>query len=227
METQLWKNIAMVKEEIINKDRPLGIVISGSVARGDFGSRSDVDLYILMEDEHEKTFKTEVIDGRRFEFTYYPLKTLRKEIMEKTENPRALNVFNEAKILYDPKGIAQELVELAKHRYKTFKYPPDKIQWARYAIICMKDKILDDLENNRETFALYDTYSVVNYVLSGLLYLQNIPNRDYRGNLKLVLNNENFDEHLKLLITKVIRSSSTEKVDASLELCDSFLKLSQ
>ena len=35
-EKKLWKNIDMVKEEIINKDRPLGIVISGSVASGDF-----------------------------------------------------------------------------------------------------------------------------------------------------------------------------------------------
>jgi len=67
---------------------------------------SDVDVYVLVENDREKSFKTRMVDGRRFEFTYYPLKILR---------------------------LLQEFVDLAKSRYKSFKYPADKIRWARLA----------------------------------------------------------------------------------------------
>jgi len=65
-----------------------------------YSSGSDIDLYVLVENDREKSFKTRMVDVRRFEFTYYPLKILR---------------------------LLQEFVDLAKSRCEAFKYPADKI----------------------------------------------------------------------------------------------------
>lgn len=223
VDDRLQKKIDVIKDKIVKEESPVAVVISGSVARGDYGNYSDVDLYILVDDSREKSFTTRIIDGRRFEFSYYPIQILKNEILEKIDTPRALNAFYEAKILFDPFGVAKECIELARMRYQTFRYPPEKLEGMIYGVLRIREKMLDALEDGKQLYVMYDVFTVVNYVTRGLLYLHNIPQLDYQGNLRLVLSNDNMDDRLKQLLRDSLLKAPEKRVMASLELCDLFL----
>lgn len=223
IDDRLQKKIDVVKDEIVREESPVAVVISGSVARGNYGSHADVDLYILVDDGSEKSFTTRIIDGRRFELSYYPIQMLKNEIREKIDTPRALNAFHEAKILFDPYGVAKECVELTRRRYQTFRYPPEKLDGMIYGVVRIREKMLDALEDSDQLYLMYEVFTVVNYVTQGLLYLHNIPQLDYRGNLQLVLSNDNIDDRLKQLLRDSLLEAPEKRVKASLDLCDLFL----
>jgi len=90
-----------IAKELSKIDDVKAIILYGSLARGEFTSRSDVDLFILTTDYntqkeiHDKVIELESEIGRNIQPT---IRTLAE--LQKTDTGLLQNIFQEGKILY-------------------------------------------------------------------------------------------------------------------------------
>ncbi len=98
----------------------LAVVLFGSGARGDLTVSSDVDLFIILKSS-EKSFRQRIKDFYRgvgdtledeFGLFLSPVIFTEEEVRE--FRPFYLGVFDEFKVLYDEKGIVQEILATIK-----------------------------------------------------------------------------------------------------------------
>lgn len=105
-------------------DDILGIILYGSLARGEATSRSDIDLLVLITEKkvtikvEEEVIRLEKEIGRTIQPTIRVLKQL-----EKTDSGLIQNIFQEGKILYlrEPVGISSSLL-LEKKPYSIYTF---------------------------------------------------------------------------------------------------------
>jgi predicted nucleotidyltransferase len=104
-ESALQTEIEKLVRRIVSQARPLRIILFGSFARGDFNTSSDLDLCIIVESAEESFERS-----RRFraltrlpELNVEPHVYTAEEFAEMIarENPLALRIVAEGKILYE------------------------------------------------------------------------------------------------------------------------------
>jgi uncharacterized protein len=96
-----------LKERLVEElgDKLDSIILYGSVARGDFGSESDIDLLLIVEDKrlidkvYEIGYGVDIKNNTVTSILIYSSGELRKNI--KLGAPFVKNVISEGKIVYD------------------------------------------------------------------------------------------------------------------------------
>lgn len=176
-----------VVKELKRRSEIRALLLTGSLARGDFTPYSDVEINVIVDKEHEEEFEDEDlwrsrrIRGVFVEISYGSLESWKKRISSQKEDPRCLNQFAEAEILYDSDGVAKSLVNFAtKKKDAQFRYPSRFVRLAEYAVKHNKNKILSDLHRGKELAAAMDADFATGWILRGLAYILNIPNTSGR-----------------------------------------------
>lgn len=98
--------INYIVEKIIREIKPEKIILFGSYAKGDFDSDSDLDLFIIKDDEEPSRAIRRKIDallrGRKFAVDLLVRKPEEVEWNFKARNPFYLyHIFRDGKVLYE------------------------------------------------------------------------------------------------------------------------------
>jgi predicted nucleotidyltransferase len=97
--------LGKIVETIVQRYRPLRIVMFGSYARGDYNAASDLDLFLLVSDaadwlERGLEFKRLVHEDKLpIEAHIYTSREYAR--MREAENPLVLQIESEGKVLYE------------------------------------------------------------------------------------------------------------------------------
>jgi len=116
-------------EYLLKKDYVIGAFVFGSYARGQ-KEHNDIDIVVLTN-QNWRQRESKKIKGVLFEFFYEPVDSIKATLTSEKEINQ-LRWFNEAKIIYDPKGKTKEIVEFSKKILQD-KLVLDKDRW-RYWI---------------------------------------------------------------------------------------------
>ncbi|AIC95764.1 nucleotidyltransferase family protein [Shouchella lehensis] len=117
------KLIEEIINEFSNKAEVIGILLIGSVARGDAHYNSDLDLYILIEGEIKKKFIFEERLDTLVEFKYATLNQIKLNLKS---NHMEMYSFLDGKILLDRKGTLENLIDIAQRKYDLYKVSREK-----------------------------------------------------------------------------------------------------
>jgi len=228
-----YQNIVdQVVEELKHRRGIEAVLLSGSVARGDFTPYSDIEFNVIVSKEDEVKFEEEdlwrsrEIEGVCIEIYYASSESWREEMLSPKDEPRCLGQFSEAKILYDPSGVAEPLVNLARKTYAQFEYPSQYINLARYAVKHNRNKILSRLYQSKELAAAIEADIATSWVLRGLAYLFTIPDTDGSRNIEKILASRRLADEFKRTLVLAIEGNSKERIEASIHLCDLYLQMS-
>ena len=98
--------IQYIVKKIVQEVKPEKIILFGSYARGDFNKSSDLDLFIIKDDEASSRVIRRKIEallrGRRFAVDLLVRKSEEVEWNFKAENPFYLyHIFKYGKVLYE------------------------------------------------------------------------------------------------------------------------------
>jgi predicted nucleotidyltransferase len=102
------KLIKYIVNKIVREVQPAKIILFGSYARGDFDKGSDLDLFIVVEDDREsnrviRRQVDELLWGRRFPVDLLVRKKKDIEWNFRAKNPFYNDIFKEGKVLYEKK----------------------------------------------------------------------------------------------------------------------------
>jgi predicted nucleotidyltransferase len=147
----------IIVESLSGLKEVLAVIVFGSFARGDYGPRSDIDLFIVTENKEIKNAVEDKILGIGIEREIRPVIRSKKEL-EITDPGLFKNVFIEGRILHLKKNIDLPVSLL--------------LSLKPYKIIMFNLKNLGQKEKIRFNSALYGVKKK-NYVYKGILEMYN------------------------------------------------------
>lgn len=98
--------INYIVEKIVREIQPEKIILFGSYAKGDFDQDSDLDLFIIKDDEESSEVTRRKVDallrGRKFAVDLFVRKPEEVEWNFRAQNPFYLyHIFKDGKVLYE------------------------------------------------------------------------------------------------------------------------------
>jgi predicted nucleotidyltransferase len=166
-----------IVQEIVNEVSGeaglLGILLVGSVARGDALPGSDIDLRFLVTTmDNSASFQTEIRRGIVVEKGRWDI----AKAQTKLENdPMHVYPYLDGRILFDPTGAFARLTEEARSRFEKYRTPEDERKNINYWLKSANRKIQAALEVEDILRAAYlsDTQSWV--ILTGVWAVNDKP----------------------------------------------------
>ncbi len=96
----------------------VGVMLTGSLARGDAYSGSDLDVHILLRDGCSREFHAELYHGILVECSYTDEARARSSL---ARDPMHVYSYLDGRILYDPQGRLQALFSAARARFEAYR----------------------------------------------------------------------------------------------------------
>lgn len=127
-----------IAEEMRQHEEILGLLVTGSVARGDALAGSDLDLRCILAPGHSRTFQSEFRQGILVERGYADM----AQAQEKLEtNPMEVYAYLDGQILYDPAAILTQLRAQAQHIFETYRMADQEQRALAYWLLTARLKI--------------------------------------------------------------------------------------
>jgi hypothetical protein len=98
----------------------IGVMLTGSFARGDAYPGSDLDIHLLLRDGCRRDFRAELRQGILVECSYADEAHARSQL---ARDPMHVYSYLDGRILYDPEGRLGALVAAARARFATYRVP--------------------------------------------------------------------------------------------------------
>lgn len=139
------------------KQSVLGIFVTGSFVTGNIGANSDVDVFILHDEDYSQT-KAKYVDNIEFECAYKSYIQFLKDLENK--NSFDITRYAHAKILYDPKDKISDITSKASKIFQ--RGPKEKITDSdKYHLKDMMEDIEDNLENPATLITIMNAFNLV------------------------------------------------------------------
>ncbi|GIN58281.1 DNA polymerase subunit beta [Lederbergia ruris] len=164
--------INKIYDEMIKDDEVIGILIQGSVARGENYQSSDLDIFVLLKDDLKRTFSSEYRRGILVEYKYSNFESALKKC---ETQPSALYNFLDAIILFDKKGTLKYLELLVITLFKQYKTPKSEMQSIAYWLESSHIKIIAAEEAKDMVKACFVLSTTSWKILEGIWAVNNRP----------------------------------------------------
>jgi len=132
----------------------IGVMLTGSLARGDAYPGSDLDVHILLRDGCGRAFHAELRQGILVECSYADETRARSKI---ERDPMHTYAYLDGHILYDPEGRLQALVSAARARFEGYRVSAEETQGIAHWLNSARIKILAARDAGDELRAAYVT----------------------------------------------------------------------
>jgi len=143
----------------------IGILLTGSVARGDALPGSDLDLHILLTPGSNRSFSAEWRQGILVERDYAEVS---KALNKLDSNPMEVYPYLDGRILFDPQGALADLTEQARQRFAAYRVPNDERREIAHWLLSARIKLTAALAANNTLKAAYLSSTVSWPLLQGL-----------------------------------------------------------
>lgn len=164
--------VRTISKDCFAKDEIIGLMLIGSVARGDAYPESDLDLYFLLADGLNKKFHSEVKENILIEYKYADFNQVQLNF---ENNPMEIYSFLDGEILFDKKGFLKHLTQIAQQKYKDYCISDNKIKGISHWLQSSLNKIKAALNVNDELKASYVITTSTWVMLEGVWAINNKP----------------------------------------------------
>ncbi len=114
------KLVAFIVDTLKSDPKVMGVLLTGSRARGDATPGSDVDFWVLLSGVNERRFRSEEQQNFLIELHFRNLVQARDKMRH---HPMELYSHLDGKILYDPEGKLAELRGEAQQLFESYQMP--------------------------------------------------------------------------------------------------------
>ncbi|EJQ50623.1 Uncharacterized protein BWINRASL_02796 [Bacillus mycoides] len=166
------KLVQIILNENLSMYKVNGLMLIGSIARGDAYSESDLDLYVLLENGQKKDFHSEMREGILIEYKYADFNQIQVNFKN---NPMELYSFLEGEILIDKSGELKKLKGMAKYKFENYCVSSDKVRGISHWLHSSLIKIKSALKANDELKASYIVQTSTWALLEGIWAINNKP----------------------------------------------------
>jgi predicted nucleotidyltransferase len=211
----------IAKLKTLSEDKHiLGAYIFGSIARGEFGKNSDIDVKVLVDKSSCLHINHPYIDGVKSDMTFMSyddmVLMLDKQVAKKDRIP----MIAESIVVFDKTGQLQKLKKkysaIKPTKYKNFDYQ-NVIYLAQHFTDCISRNLEDD-----KITALLSMHINLQYLLE-IRY--RTLGRWQVGSKRLFKDIKSFDKPLSVLLEKYLKESDlNRKFDLWLSMRDHILK---
>jgi hypothetical protein len=169
-----------------------GLLLAGSLARGDAARLADIDLYLLLRVGSRRPSRAEMRDGILVEWHYADRARTQTKL---TTNPMALYTYLDGRILYDPAGHLQDLTALARQLLDSYTVSDRERAGMTHWLLSAQLKVAAARDSGDTLKAGYIVTTTAFEVLVGLWALRGRLDILFRGHSKdcrvgLVLSHE-------------------------------------
>ena len=151
--------------ELDRDERVTGVLLAGSLARGDALPGSDVDLVVLVADGVPAEFRAERRDGMLVEWSLQDEAAAREQLAAR---PMRIYTYLDGRILRDDTGGLLRLGAQARAHYAAYRTPPKEREDIAYWLHSAQDKLRAALEAGDMLRAAYWTSTTSWRLLEGL-----------------------------------------------------------
>ena len=151
--------------ELDEDKRVTGVLLAGSLARGDALPGADVDLMVLVADDVPREFRAERRRGMLVERNYQNEAAAMEQL---AAQPMRVYTYLDGRILRDDTGGLLRLAAQARGHYTTYRTPPKERQQIAYWLRSAQDKIQAALAAGDMLRAAYWTSTTSWKLLEGL-----------------------------------------------------------
>jgi predicted nucleotidyltransferase len=206
-----------IVEEASRQEEIIGVLLSGSVARGDALPGADLDLRFILAPGAKREFQRGLRDGVLVELGYADVTLAQAEL---ETNPMEVYAYLDGRILYDPQGVLAHLQTLAQRRFATYQLPEPERERIIIWLEAARFKIRVAEREGQLLKAAFATGTVSWQIIEGLWAANNKPlppNGSIWPHLKdLSQGPPDVEERLKLFFC----GETEQRVRAALELLD-------
>lgn len=136
-------------QEVINEAREQediqGILLTGSVARGDALLGSDLDIRFLLAPGKSRPFQSAMQRDIMVECSYADIMKAQSEL---ETNPMEVYAYLDGRILFDPTGMLAQLSNQAHKRFEMYQTPEQERRSIAYWLHSVRLKTLAALRAN-------------------------------------------------------------------------------
>jgi predicted nucleotidyltransferase len=206
-----------ISNDCLAKDEIIGLMLIGSVARGDAYPESDLDLYFLLENGLSKKFHSEVKNNILIEYKYADFNQVQLNL---ENNPMEIYSFLDGKILFDKKGFLNQLTQIAQRKYKEYCISENEIKGIFHWLKSSLNKINAALKANNELKALYVINTSTWVMLEGIWAINNKP-MPPSGSVWVHINElSNRLTNLDKLLNNMFLGNTTERINSSIKIIE-------
>jgi predicted nucleotidyltransferase len=152
-------------ERLRSDDDVIGVLLQGSVARGDAHPGSDLDLFVLLRPGASRPFAAETVDGILVE-THFADAAGTRERMERA--PRLAYGFLRGRVLSDPEGEVDRLINHAAAVLAAYRPRDDKVRGVAHWLRSARVKIAAALDAGDARRAAFVAGTTTWKILEGL-----------------------------------------------------------
>lgn len=164
--------LAEVVEETRADGDVAGLLLAGSVARGDAGPLSDLDIYVLLRDGGARAFRSEIRGGILVE---YKCADLARAYSQIERNPMEVYAYLDGRILRDEGDRLAELTAFAQEAFRTYEMPEAERRSIGYWLQSAEIKARAALEAGDELKAAFIAGTTSWKVLEGIWAVNDRP----------------------------------------------------
>ncbi len=190
-------------------DEIIGVLLAGSFARGDAVPSSDLDVYMLLRDGCTRAFQTDMRAGILVECAYADVARAQAKL---AQNPMALYTYLDGRILYDPLGRLQQLVDLAHQLFATYSVPAHERHAIAHWLTSACVKIAAAQEAGNDLTAAYVVTTTAFEVLVGLWALNQQPIPPSGGVLAHLPDLARQPNHISSWLPRLFQGDTTDRI---------------
>lgn len=162
----------------------IGLLLTGSLARGDALPGTDLDLVVILAESCRRPFRREVVNGILVECTYVDASSARQQL---DAHPMRIYGYLDGQILYDPEKILERLRLHARDRLKAYETPTATRDETSFLLRCSRDKMRVALGGRDLLKAAYVAGTSSWKIIEGLWAANDLPvppNSSVRAHLR-------------------------------------------
>jgi predicted nucleotidyltransferase len=194
----------------------IGVLLTGSLARGDALPGTDIDLRIILTDGLSRHSRHELQEGIPVERGYADEATARATL---DTNPMHVYAYLDGRILYDPRGALSALRQQAQHRFDTYQVTEQEKSELATRLRYLYDKIRVAMSGGDLLKAAFVTGTSSWAIMEGLWAANNLPlppNSSVRPHLRDLAG----PPHMESLYRELFLADTERRVQVALSLYD-------
>ena len=215
----------LLKEILDQADRDseiIGVMLSGSVARGDAYPGSDLDVHILLNNGCRRAFQSEIRQGILVECHYDDFELANSKL---EKNPMKVYAYLDGRILYDPEGRLRQLVHLAGTRLEAYRISANESNAISYWLESARGKILAAKEAGDELKAAYITSVTSWKILEGIWAANEKPMPPGGAVWAHIKDLSRGPPHVEAQLRRLFEGDTLDRIGAAVEIIEWILPI--
>lgn len=206
-----------ILEEARNDDEVTGLILTGSVARGDAYPGSDLDIYMLLVDGCSRPVQAEFRQGILVERGYADFELARARL---ETDPMKVYRYLDGRILYDAEGYLKRLVAIAGSCFETYEVPAQERHGISHWLKSVRVKIVASRDAGDLLKSAYITSTSAWEVMVGLWAVNDRPIPPGGALLAHLGDLKKRPPHAERKLQELFLGDPLERIEATVQLID-------